>query len=396
MLYNLNDIAKGTVPLDIPVDPNPVIASVDAWNGVGPLPTLYTKTAKDGLNEWTVWVEDAYVCTRWGQVGGQMQTTRFECEAKNVGRANQTTPWIQAIQEAASLWKKKVKKKYHWDPNHWEENRNLKPMLAKDYKAQKKPPLYPADGQPKLDGLRCLAYRKNGKVVLQSRGGDPYVVHHIIEQLETRLPDGIILDGELYEHGVSLQTINSWVRRPQEDSRHLKYVVYDMFIERNQESPWDERLAYLQQTFETDLVGASDVQLISTTALNGPQDLMDLHNYYVDQGFEGAMYRSRSGVYRFGYRSSDLLKYKDFQDDEFLIAGWTSGKGKFEDVPIFRCQCGDKYFDVTPKGTQAERLEMLRNAESYVGKMLTVRFFNYTPDGLPFLPVGVAIREPGS
>lgn len=372
--------------------------NVDDWDGVGSLPVLYTKTAKGAINIWQCWVVEDHVYVRWGQQDGQLQTTSFACEPKNVGRANATTAEQQAIAEAIAKWEKQVKKKYHWDPNHWDTNRNLKPMLAKDYKKQKKHPGYPAHAQPKLDGVRCLALPpSDGRLVqLLSRGGDPYSVSHIIEQLTAALPPGFILDGELYRHGTSLQTINSWVRNPQEDSVHVEYHVYDIFVEDEPNKPWAGRYDVLRDLFNRTLGGLPSIKRVTTYTVADRNHLEHMHNDFVLDGYEGAILRTLNGVYKFGYRSSDLLKYKDFQDDEFEIVGWKRGKGKFLNVPIFKCKCLGRTFEVTPMGTEAERLNMLENADSSIGKNLTVRFFNYTPDGVPFHPVGVAIREPGS
>jgi DNA ligase-1 len=118
------------------------------------------------------------------------------------------------------------------------------------------------------------------------------------------------------------------------------------------------------------------------------------HDEFVKLGYEGAIIRLSDGLYRFGYRSSELLKWKEFMEDEFLIVGWTTGKGKFTQVPIFTCVTKQgKEFEATPRGTEAERLAMLRQADALVGKKLTVRFLQWTDDGKPQHPVGVAIRE---
>lgn len=371
----------------------------EKYDGVGAMPTLYTKTANGAVNQWTVWAAGNRVYTEWGQVQGALQTSFFECEPKNEGRANSTTAEEQAVKEAISHWKKKRKKKYFLTAEEAEGTRNLKPMLAKDFKRQKRAPAFPAWVQRKLDGLRCLAYVKNGKVTLQSRGGDSYAVHHIQEELRLALPPGYILDGELYHHGTSLQTINSWVRRPQKASSNVQYHVYDVVEEENPQMKWEDRMQTLNHFFNSSFFHFRDLKsvfLMDTYYAHQHSDMEKLHDSFVREGYEGAIYRSSSGVYRFGYRSSDLLKYKSFEEDEFPIVGWKKGRGKFSNVPIFECRCGQRSFDVAPQGSMEERLEMLNNADDLIGKMLTVRYFNMTPDGIPFHPVGVAIREPGS
>jgi DNA ligase-1 len=123
--------------------------------------------------------------------------------------------------------------------------------------------------------------------------------------------------------------------------------------------------------------------------------VIEYQKKFVEAGYEGAIVRNGKGLYREGYRSPDLLKVKTFSDDEFTIVGWKTGKGKFECCPIFRCVTAEgKEFDVTPKGTAEERSEMLRQADEIVGQLMKVKYFAYSPDGIPLFPVGLSLRFP--
>jgi DNA ligase-1 len=371
---------------------------VDKWDGTGTLPMLYAKTAGGAINQWLCWVQGGDVYVEWGQMGGQLQAASFRCKPKNTGRANATTAEEQAIKEAIAKWKKQVKKKYFLSPDEAEGTLNLKPMLAKPFDKHKGKIHWPVDVQPKFDGVRCLAYRKDGKVFLQSRGGDPYIVPHIIEALEGCLVSNVVLDGELYVHGESLQTIMSWVKRLQDNTLMLTYNVYDITDLRSQSDPWEIRRDKLATWFEQHgTVLDRTVWHVQSHECDTEKQVKEAHDVYVQGGYEGAIIRTRDHRYKFAYRSAGLLKLKEFQDDEFTIIGWTVGKGKFKNVPIFRCVTGHgKAFDVAPKGTEAQRLELLQNADNLVGKQLTVRYFDMTDDGIPHFPVGIAVREPGT
>lgn len=371
------------------------MTEADNWDGTGHLPILYAKTADGAINVWKVWVEGCYVCMEWGQKDGAMQTGRYACAPKNLGRSNATTAEEQARLEAISRWKKQCKKKYFPDEGSAATGFNLKPMLAKGFRDCKKL-TWPASLQPKFDGLRCLAYRKDGRVFLQSRGGDPYSVAHIAEELEAVLPDGLILDGELYSHGISLQQVNSLVRRPQPDSLLVEYHVYDVTMP-DRLIPWHQRRDMLARWFSGFSTPLGSVHAVETWEVASEAEVKAHHDALVANGYEGAIVRLHHGLYKFGFRSGELLKFKEFQDDEFPIIGWTAGKGKFENAPILRCATKEgKHFDVVPKGTDEERRAMLENAQNLVGKLLTVRFFDWTDDGIPHFPVGVVIREPGT
>lgn len=371
---------------------------IDAWGGEGALPTLYSKTATGALNYWQCWVRGDVVHVLWGLEGtSSPQESRFQCSGKNEGRANATDAHVQAIKEARAKWRKQVKKKYHWDREHWTTSTNLKPMLAKTFAKEKHKVVYPATIQPKLDGLRCFAFcTSDGSVVLQSRGGDPYIVEHIQAQLASRIPQGVLLDGELYSHGTPLQTINSLVRRPQKESRQISYVVYDHVHLDNLKLNWLTREMHLTAFFAQNYL--THVFQCPGNRVFAEDEVYQQHQSYVTLGYEGSIIRSSHGEYRLGYRSSELLKLKDFQDDEFEIVGYKRGKGKFINVPIFECYVPayKRTFEAVPQGTAEERLDMLNKAQELIGKQLTVRFFNYTPDGVPFHPVGISIREAGT
>jgi len=371
----------------------------DAWDGRGTLPLLYSRTGTGAINEWLCWVHDASVVVQWGQQGGAQQQSQFACTPKNVGRANETTAQQQAILEAIAKWKKQVKKKYFLTVAETEKI-NLKPMLAKEFKKRKKPVPYPVSVQPKFDGVRCLAYLRGDEVVLQSRGGDPYPVKHIAEQVRELLhflaqqgyPQDLVLDGELYVHGLSLQNIISLAKRAQEDSVQLVYCIYDVTKLSSQEEPWSSRRVMLAALGS--MILPPSLSVTQTDQAYDEAAVRYYHDEFVKLGYEGAIIRLDEGLYRFGYRSSELLKWKEFMEEEFLIVGWTTGKGKFAQVPIFTCTTKQgKEFEATPKGTEAERLAMLHKADALVGKKLTVRFLQWTDDGKPQHPVGVAIRE---
>lgn len=230
----------------------------DNWDGKNALPKLYSRTAAGAVNTWEVWLDgEGGVVVRWGQLNGTLQTATFQCERKNVGRANATTAHEQSRLEAISKWKKQLKKKYY-EQLEDATKPHLRPMLAAKFVDHRKKVQFPVDVQPKFDGVRCLAYRLDVSepVTLYSRGGDPYDVEHIRSILDEVLPAGIMLDGEIYVHGMSLQQIISLVKRPQEGSDQLNYHVYDFVnLELQGSEPWKERRRHLSEWFENNALG---------------------------------------------------------------------------------------------------------------------------------------------
>ena len=109
------------------------------------------------------------------------------------------------------------------------------------------------------------------------------------------------------------------------------------------------------------------------------------------------MCRNLDGKYKFKHRSNDLLKFKNFEDSEFRIVDAKKGTGTEEGAIVFTCETEDgQEFDVRPRGEIEKRREMFINKESYIGKMLTVRYQNtgiQEEDALPRFPVGIEVRD---
>jgi DNA ligase-1 len=359
---------------------------------------LYSRTAKDAVNTWYCYAEGPEVVTVWGQLNGAQQTTRFTCVPKNEGKKNATTAEQQAVKEVAALYKAQLRKKYSESIEENDADESISPMLAKKWEDHKDKLDYSKGVfiQPKLDGLRAIAVLKDGKVVLQSRGNKTYCIPHIEAALEYILKKnpGIVLDGELYRHGVSLQTINSWVRGKKVEVRDIEYHIYDMVSEHD----FAKRTSDLEKLAEDICVSGVPnpaLVLVETQPCESEEQAVALQAYFVSKGYEGAMVRVGTSKYKTGHRSADLLKIKSWVTEEFPIVGHKVGKGKFESVPMIVCSLPNGgTVDVTPTGTMEQRKELLANIQSYIGMPYTVKYFGLSPYGVPLYPTGVGVRFP--
>jgi ATP-dependent DNA ligase len=87
---------------------------------------------------------------------------------------------------------------------------------------------FPVDVQPKLDGMRCIVSAHD--LILRSRGGKAYNLPHIADQLARILPAGATADGEIYIHGVALQTLVSLVTRQQIMTSTFEFHIFEVLI----------------------------------------------------------------------------------------------------------------------------------------------------------------------
>jgi DNA ligase-1 len=363
-------------------------------------PKLYKLSSKGVTQIWSISARgrpDGTADTQvlHGQKGGAIQESVVHVKVgKNLGRKNATTCYEQAVKDAESKWKKQKDKGY--SEGEAREMVATKPMLAHPYeKYGHKIDWDDCWYQPKLDGIRCIAARSGDEITLWSRMGKPITtVPHVADELRRMMGDGEIWDGELYIHGVRFQRITSLVKRAQPGSETLEYHVYDAVSDG---SFLDRYVNQVQLTLAANAIDPeAKVKPVYTSRVLSHTEAVDAHNAWVASKYEGIILRHSGCAYKVGYRSQELLKLKASIDEEFEIVGVKEGEGKFEGLGIFQCKtAAGAAFDATPRGTDAERREFWENRASYVGKQLTVRFFEWTSSEppVPRFPVGISVRD---
>jgi DNA ligase-1 len=326
-----------------------------------------------------------------------MTSTDRVDRGKNIGKANETTPYEQACADAQSKWEKKLKTGYvqsYTDALAGKVDAviegGIAPMLAYPYDKVKNFQ-FPCDIQRKLDGVRCIAVIEKGKVTLWSRTRKQIKVSvpHIVKALEEQFAgQTITLDGELYTPGLGFQRITSYVGQktaPKEGYEQIEYWIYDV---PSVKEAWENRKTKL-----TSQPLIAPIKLVDTYRIESYEDAIVYHNRWVLEGFEGAILRSRDAVYE-NKRSRGLVKLKMFEDHEFEIIAVGEGRGKFAGVAMLTCVTPNGIeFDCCAPGTLEERAACLQRGERLVGEQLTVKHFGWTDDGKPRFPVGKALRN---
>ena len=354
---------------------------------------LYTKTSKGKINFWEIWTKGSTVHTCWGDIAGKPITDSYEAKGKNIGKANETSPAEQAVLEAQSKIDAKLRVKYFDSIKKAKTKLNIKPMLAYSLDAKRAEKLeWPVTVQPKLNGVRCLAYElPDGSVRLMSRGGKDYNLPHIQYALKGKIPKGFALDGEIYDHGVSLQTIRHRMATHCVETVLLKLHCYDYTEIPPNGMIWEDREDGLEAFFSKNRK-ITEAVLVRGWHCENIEDVHKVHEKYVKDGYEGLILRTHGGLYKLGARSKDLLKLKSFKDAEFRVVGWKRGK---DDVPTFRCiQEEGLEFEARPVGTREERAVLMEKADEMIGQLLTVKYQDRSDDNIPIFPVGISFRPP--
>ena len=347
---------------------------------------IYKQDSKGRTRMLHIYTEGADLIQESGLIDGQLVRHKSTCIAKNVGKANETTAEEQALAEANSKVMNKMSTGYFHTIEDAEDHEVLLPMLAKDYKKESHKVEYPCFAQPKLDGMRALGYTDK---LISRKGKEILNMDHILEELAKMKLD-VPLDGELYAHGRSFQENMRLIKkyRPTE-TEEIKYHVYDYAAT---DLSFQERLITLHKM--TGIFGPFKyIELVPTMTIIDERQLKILHGKALRMGYEGTIVRWGDAGYKSKSRSSNLLKYKDFQDLACLIVDVIPSVKRPEQGQ-FICEFTEKNveFGCGMKFSHKEREDILTNATDYIGKTAEIRFFEYSEDGIPRFPVCVGIR----
>ena len=286
-----------------------------------------------------------------------------------------------------------------------------KPQLAKQ--ADKVTNLKTFDkkywGSRKIDGLRCLIYLgEDGKLHTASRGATNYdaamieiLEHPDLIQLFKDNPT-LIMDGECYKHGYSLQQLNSVARTQVKavDYEILQFYWYDI-VDLN--SPVTERINKIKElagplslTVEPERefqYGELRIQLVPHVEVSGWDNIMALHNEYVSEGWEGLVIRLESSLYGPNKRTNDWLKVKCYKQDTYKVIGIEQGLRKYDDMVFVLETEEGKQFKAKPFGDRNQKIEYTDNfEEKYQNHLGDVKYFYYSDEGTPLQPSFIAFR----
>jgi len=266
----------------------------------------------------------------------------------------------------------------------------IRPMLARKY-CGKLPDRFFT--QPKLDGVRAIAAADG----LWSRSGRKITsCPHIELALKTvfELHKHLILDGELYHHDLCddlFSIISAANRRGPGSGRSAPALQFHVYDVPSSPAPFSQRVSVLDQ-LQSFLSGPRfPIRAVETSSACSRDELDSHLKTALADGYEGVIIRSDSPYVQ--GRSSNLLKLKPFDDDEFDILG-------FEEVRETASGFAQRVTLKLPDGRTFKA--NLKCDRSYARALLnsdfksaTVRHFGFTPNGIPRSPVAVAFyRSP--
>ena len=209
----------------------------------------------------------------------------------------------------------------------------LSPMLASPTEKA-----FTRDGwiyEPKLDGIRALAYVTPESTEIFSRNGKRLAAQYpaLAAALPQQVTGEVILDGEivaLNSHGrPSLQMLQQRMNllkvtdiRRAEERIPVHFFVFDILhVDGNSllRCPLLERKEVLRKHVHPD----QKIVILKYFEDNG----VEAYQVSVDLGFEGIVAKRALSHYEVGRRSPSWVKVKALRSGEFLIAGYSPGQG---------------------------------------------------------------------
>ena len=267
--------------------------------------------------------------------------------------------------------------------------------------------------EPKLDGYRVLAFiDAAGGVQLRSRKGVEMSgdFPKLAAELREQSAGGVILDGEIvaFDEG-GRPSFNAMQNRSSTAVLFCFDLPYFGGIDLR-DRPYEERRRYLAQC----LMPSPLVRLV-----HAADDGIELNKAAIATGFEGVVGKRKDSKYEAGKRSGAWLKVKPVTTAEFVIGGYTLGKGSRttmgsvlvglwnEGKLRYTSHVGSGFDDRTLTQLKARLDKLKRKTHPFAEKpvlngpttwvephtVCEVSFHSFTDDGALRAPVFVRVRE---
>lgn len=354
--------------------------------------TLYKVSKTGKLQIWSAYTEGDNVIKVYGQKDGKQSVKTTKAKAKNIGKANATTPEEQALLEVTALYQKQHDNKhyrYTVEAAISAEESSKVPMKILNYKDHSKKVKFPCYVGVKYNGSRAMFI--NGSTISKAGIVEDFKVEDIKEDINEL---GLDVDTEIYSHGFSLQRIQSARNKPNTDTASLKAVIFDVPIKNLSIT---ERVSLLK-IVEKDIKnkGLKNLLVEIPVLVNSVEELETIFNNVTPE-YEGVVIWNLSGTYEFGVRTSHVFKWKPRYDGEAKVLEVTEDKNG---NGVLHCISSDSLDCVNFKCVmKVLRRDSLRYPKDYhtmtklIGSWITFSYEELSDDGIPTKPVGECPRQ---
>lgn len=282
-------------------------------------------------------------------------------------------------------------------------NDTLLAMLAKVYDDKVFDRCSSYIGQYKINGLRCFisahligsSLFKPIGLRFQSREGTfwnslTYLEDYLLEImpkdfLARMASENIVLDGELYIPGYTVNQLNHFIKDPYcKENKFIQFWCYDLAVEDilqyYRTEILEAKLSWFVKPFvnkEEHLANTERLVVLPHVEVSTPTEALIARNNNINCGFEGLILRNPDAEYAFGKRSANIMiKYKKSTDGIFEVIDIKPEGIKRPDIPLLVCRndINDATFEIHIGGTQSYQKSILKSKQHYIGKKVFVEY----------------------
>src|SRR5690242_14625803 len=211
----------------------------------------------------------------------------------------------------------------------------MQPMLSTLTREHFSDPLWIYE--PKLDGIRCLAYRTGNKVELYSRNNLSLneTFSELIRPLLQQKPNSFVLDGEAVAMQGQVSNFATLQRRGMERVSILYYIFDILYLDgtRLTGRPLIQRKEILRNAMQW----TDPLRFVEHRVEHGEK----FYREACRRGWEGIIAKRAESTY-VGERSKDWLKFKCENEQEFVIVGYTDPQGQRKGIGALLVAVYDK------------------------------------------------------
>lgn len=244
----------------------------------------------------------------------------------------------------------------------------------------------------KLDGVRLIAIKKGEDIKFYSRSGNEYLT---LEAYKQEILDSfgihseLVLDGELImKTGDSddFRAVMKQVTRKDYQIDNLTYSIFDCltldeFFSGTSQRKLGERLDDLGHLTNNNEFKSSNKLEVLNQVKYTEEEFEAMVTKVHEFDWEGLIFR-KDEVYK-GKRSKDILKWKEFFDDEYVVVGTENttkqiiidGQNQIVDV-MGSAQIEHKGYPVSVGSgwSDEQRIEFAKDPSQIIGKVITVKY----------------------
>lgn len=287
----------------------------------------------------------------------------------------------------------------------------IKPMLAKQESKVTNRNIFEKEwyASRKIDGLRCLIYLgADGNLHTASRGAMNYdaamsdiLEHPTLIKLLKKNP-WLILDGEAYNKNYKLNELSGIARTQKvaKDYEILQFYWYDIVLVNK---TFKDRLTIMESIknalnlkfdpYHNFSDNELRIQFVPQILISGWDNMMQLHNDYVEDGWEGLVIRDPLKTYGPNKRTSAMIKIKKYQVETYKVVDIEQGLRLYDDMCFILEMPNGNLFKAKPIGNHEQKVEYTDNFDKFYKNHLgDVKYFSKSEHGVVTQPCFISFR----